>query len=268
MLIQILGVKIDDVSLEEAGKIIGGWLSVVGQSVDGKPKTTVLSGKTADCPKIVVTPGPEFLVEAQRDLGFKKALNGADLAVPDGAGLQIFAGIKNRVPGVELTLRLCKLAAEKGWTIGLFGGWEGEGAKAKAELEKRFPGIKIAWTIDGGKADIIWLSVVDPSALKTDRPETDNWTPVDLLFVALGIKKQEFFMDGLKANNLKLKARVAVGVGSTLDYLSGALPRAPQWLRSLGLEWLFRLLCATKSRRRIITAVVEFPLRVFVGSLS
>lgn len=61
---------------------------------------------------------------------------------------------------------------------------------------------------------------------------------IDIMFVALGHKKQEKW---IRRNLPKLNTRVMVGVGGAFDYLSGSVPRAPKVLREIGLEWLFRL---------------------------
>ena len=102
---EILGVKIDDLNMEEALGMVEGWL-----------------GKSEK--HYIVTPNPEMLVEAQKNPEFKEILNKADLAIPDGAGLKL-AGINNRVAGVDFMEQLVNLAAEKDWTVGFLGGQEG-----------------------------------------------------------------------------------------------------------------------------------------------
>ncbi|MGE0279354.1 MAG: WecB/TagA/CpsF family glycosyltransferase [Rhizobiaceae bacterium] len=60
----------------------------------------------------------------------------------------------------------------------------------------------------------------------------------DILLVAMGVPRQEFWIDGLT----KDQATIVVGVGALFDFISGAVPRAPQWMRRARLEWLFRLI--------------------------
>jgi N-acetylglucosaminyldiphosphoundecaprenol N-acetyl-beta-D-mannosaminyltransferase len=66
----------------------------------------------------------------------------------------------------------------------------------------------------------------------------------DVIWVALGAPRQELWM---ARNRAALDAPLLVGVGAAFDFLSGAKPQAPRWLRHAGLEWLFRL--ATEPRR-------------------
>ena len=76
-----------------------------------------------------------------------------------------------------------------------------------------------------------WLPQEWTEALKSKK--------VDILFVAFGSPKQEIWI----ADNLnKIPAKVVVGVGGSFDFISGKVPRAPKFVRNLGLEWLFRLI--------------------------
>lgn len=169
----------------------------------------------------IVTPNPEFLVTAQKDPVFKKILNEADLSIPDGAGLKLsgkinpdLIGVKNTVTGTDLMEKLIELSAEKGFAVGLLGGRNGVAEQTAERLKKKYSGLKI--------------NVVNEKLI-----------PVDILFVALGAPKQEKW---IALNLSKIPVKVAMGVGGAFDYLSGRIPRAPRWIRKLGLEWLFRLM--------------------------
>src|SRR3989344_5562195 len=195
---EILGVKIDDLNMEEALGMVEGWL-----------------GKSEK--HYIVTPNPEMLVEAQKNPEFKEILNKADLAIPDGAGLKL-AGINNRVAGVDFMEQLVNLAAEKGWTVGFLGGQEGVAELAVSKLKQASPSLKVSFITH----------------------DTNYIIPAtDILLVALGHVKQEKWI----AENLpQIPVKVAMGEGGSFDYISGKVPRAPKWLRSIGLEWLFRLI--------------------------
>jgi N-acetylglucosaminyldiphosphoundecaprenol N-acetyl-beta-D-mannosaminyltransferase len=217
----VLGINIDDVSKEEALGIVSSWLT---------PNRYPLTAK------LIFTPGPEFLVTAQKDEEFKKILNSSDLNIPDGFGLQLFGGVKNRIAGVDFMLALCQQAAKNGWTVGLLGGGEGVAYKTKEVLEKKFPKIKIVLAVDGKKADKI---VSGYEVLNTTSK------PIDILFVALGHPKQEKFLWQLSANCYPLTAkyfRVGMGVGGSFDFISGIVSEPPAFLSKLGLKWLGRLI--------------------------
>jgi N-acetylglucosaminyldiphosphoundecaprenol N-acetyl-beta-D-mannosaminyltransferase len=78
-----------------------------------------------------------------------------------------------------------------------------------------------------------------------------------VIFTCLGAPKQEYFM----ANNLSsLNAKLMIGVGGTIDFLAEQIKRAPQSWRKLGLEWLWRLIQEPLRWKRILKAVIIFPL--------
>lgn len=170
----------------------------------------------------IVTPNPEILMNAQSNPAFSKVLNEADLALPDGVGL-LWAGrilgkpLKARVTGVDVMEKLCGMAEERGFRVGLIGGKQGVAIKAADCLKKRYPKLKVL----------------------VAREEWDEKARgvIDILFVAFGAPKQELW---IKENLGRLPVRVAMGVGGAFDYLSGEIPRAPLWIRNLGFEWLLR----------------------------
>lgn len=208
----VLGVKIDDVSIEQVVETVGKWLNSHGKYC-------------------IVTPNPEIVVMAQKDKELKKIINNADLAIPDGVALKLAPDIVCHSPGIDVMEQLVKMASEKGFTTGFLGGRD-EVAKETAErLKRKYPKLKVSFAESGGEID-------DQGNMLTDYHGPPKGKTTDLLFVALGPPKQEKWM----AKNLKkLDVKVAMGVGGAFDYISGSIPRAPKWMRVLGLEWLFRL---------------------------
>lgn len=203
----ILGIDITDASLKEVSEYI-----IANVSKSHKRR-------------MVVTPNPEMIVHAAAHDDVRKVLNKADIAVCDGVGLYIAAWLlgsplKERITGVDLMLKLCNYASEVGLSIGLLGGRPGVAEKAAKCLQKKVKNIKICFT--GSDWDV-------------KKFPKDG---VDLLFVAYGFPKQEQWI----AKNLPiLPIGMAMGVGGAFDYLSGDIKRAPFFVRTLGLEWLFRL---------------------------
>lgn len=222
----ILGVKIDDITMDEALTQVEEWLKKPGKHY-------------------IVTPNPEFVMAAQKDERFRKLLNDADLSVPDGTGLKFSGKVKNTIYGTDLMEKLVTFAAEKGFTIGLLGGKNGVAEKAGECLKQKYPKLKVAFAESGGKVDEEG-KVINDERLKINEKNHQSLIvnhkslpEVDLLFVAFGHRKQEKWI----ANNLpKLPVKVAMGVGGAFDYISANVPRAPLWIRNLGFEWLFRLL--------------------------
>lgn len=216
--VDILGVKIDKVSFDEAVGRVGEMIKRGGKH-------------------LVVTPYSESVVKAQSDFEFKTILNGADLAVSDGISLvwvSQFLGkpLRGRIPGTDLMVALCSQAAKKGYRIFLLGGRERVAERTAECLKSRFQGLKAGYFEGSPK-----VKKETKKQLNATIDKINQFAP-DILFVAYGPVAQEKWL----AQNLgKLKVKVAMGVGGAFDYLSGQVPRAPKILRNLGLEWLFRL---------------------------
>jgi N-acetylglucosaminyldiphosphoundecaprenol N-acetyl-beta-D-mannosaminyltransferase len=79
--------------------------------------------------------------------------------------------------------------------------------------------------------------------------------PADLVLVAFGAPKQELFIDAARA---EVPGAVFAGIGASLDFLAGAVRRAPRWMSRCGLEWLYRL--AQEPRRLWRRYLVRDPL--------
>lgn len=69
--------------------------------------------------------------------------------------------------------------------------------------------------------------------------EEINNSGAKLLFVAMGVPLQEYWID---RNRNRLKPRLVMGIGGSLDVISGKLSRCPQFYQDYGLEWLYRTL--------------------------
>ncbi|MFH1186996.1 MAG: WecB/TagA/CpsF family glycosyltransferase [Candidatus Levyibacteriota bacterium] len=183
----------------------------------------------------VVTPNPEILVIADRDVNYKKVLNEAKLALPDGVGVIIVGkvlgkGFKDRVTGVDLMESLCKRVSEKPITVGFLGAGHGVAVLTAECLVKKYPDLKVSLAQEEwNNADLRLASKTNNNRSKT----------IDILFVAFGSPKQEIWI----AENLeKLPVKVVIGVGGAFDFISGKVKRAPVWVQEIGFEWLFRLI--------------------------
>jgi N-acetylglucosaminyldiphosphoundecaprenol N-acetyl-beta-D-mannosaminyltransferase len=228
--VDILGIKIDDVTSEEA-------LARIEQFVaDSRPH-------------LVTTVNPEFIVAAQTDAAFAQILNQADLNLPDGQGLLWAARLlgiplRERVTGVDTLIRLAELSAEKGYAIYLLGAAEGVAEAAAQVLKGRFPGLRVVGTYAGSPAPDEEDGIVE--RIRRADPQ--------LLFVAYGAPRQEQW---IVRNMPRLQVTVAMGVGGAFDFISGKTSRAPIWLQRLGLEWLHRL-AHQPWRWRRMTALPRF----------
>jgi N-acetylglucosaminyldiphosphoundecaprenol N-acetyl-beta-D-mannosaminyltransferase len=229
--INILGVAIDDVTEPEALERVAAFIAAGG-------------------PHHIVTVNPEFVMEARRNPVFREVLAGADLATPDGFGLLLVARrrgtpFRGRVTGVALTEQIAALAARRGWSLFLLGAAPGVAERAAEALRRANPGLRIGGCYAGSPrpADEPAIRAMIAAA----RP--------DVLLVAYGHPAQDLW---IARNQPALGVPVAIGVGGVFDYLAGVVPRAPAWMRRLGLEWLYRLIRQPWRWRRIVEAVPLF----------
>lgn len=212
--VEILGIPFDYVDMEEA--------------VERAKKFAV-----GERLRFIVTPNPEIVMIAQDDEELKKALHSADMIVPDGVGIVIASALygnklSERVAGFDLMAELIVWGMNKGWTFYLLGGKPGVPDKAKLNLEKVYPKIKIVGFHHGYFKDeeeevITHINLCRPN----------------ILLVGMGAPRQEKW---IFRNRWKLNANLAMGVGGALDILAGKARRAPKIFIKLGLEWLYRLI--------------------------
>lgn len=198
--------------------------------------------------RYVVTPNPEIVMLAKENPALKEALAGADIVLPDGAGIVKGAAIlgrpmKEKVPGIDFACGVMARLAERGGSVYLFGAKPGVAEAAAETLRTKFPGLVISGTSDGYFSD--------------DGPiiEKIKDAAPDLLLVCLGAPKQELWMAKMSG---KLPVGLMVGLGGSLDVFAGTVKRAPVAWQKLDLEWLYRLI---KEPRRI-GRMMKLPLFV------
>ena len=226
---QTLGVGIDNLSQSEVVNHIRQWF-------DGEAFHRIS------------TVGPEFLLLATKNRAFRGALESADLRVADGVGLHLpfaLAGesLVARITGADLLPEIFKLAEAKRLTVGLMldpGGLSNYEAIKKVLL-----------------AQYSELSVAkfSPEYLTGPAP-----IPYHIVLCNYGAPLQEIMLAGLKGKPGNI--RLAMGVGGAFDFLTGRIPRAPKVIRTLGLEWAWRLWQQPKRWYRMWNAVIVFPAKV------
>jgi N-acetylglucosaminyldiphosphoundecaprenol N-acetyl-beta-D-mannosaminyltransferase len=202
----------------------------------------------------IATVNPEFVMKAQEDSAFMAILQQAELCIADGVGLLI-AGrwqgrpIPERVAGSDLVYLLAEQAALQGWRLFLLGAAPGVAEEAAGRLEELYTGLTIAGTYAGSP---------DP-AENEEIVELINTSQAELLYVAYGAPGQDKW---IARNRQQLPTvRVAMGIGGSLDFISGRAARAPSWLQRLGLEWLYRLFKEPRRWRRML-ALPRFVFRI------
>ena len=205
----------------------------------------------------VFTPNVDHVVMAEHDERFRNAYAAAALSLVDGtpvlwAARMLRTPLPEKISGSDLVMPLLRRAAERGHRVYFLGGAPGVADLAKSKLEVALPGIQIVGT-DSSRIDINALGDADEIAERIQRAKPD------LVLVALGAPKQEIWSH---TRAERLKPAVLVGVGASLDFVAGVQKRAPSWMSSAGLEWLYRL--AQEPRRLAARYLLRDPEFVLI----
>lgn len=184
----------------------------------------------------VVAINVDVVIKIEEDPYLKEIADKADMVLVDGTPLVWISKahkrpVKEKVSGSDLVPRLCETAAEKGYTVFILGGKDGVAQKAKQNLEKEHPGIKIV----GIYAPPLGFEKDEAELAKTNA--LISQVNPDLLIACLGCPKQEKF---IYENIAKYDAKVSICAGATVDFLAGNVKRAPKWMSDHGLEWFYR----------------------------
>lgn len=212
--LNILGVGVDTCTMDEATNFL-------------------VAATNSDSLTSVYTPNSEIILHAYKNPDYREVLNRGSLITADGIGV-VYASkilkhpLPQRVSGFDLANELLKKAAPSGKTLYLFGGKPGVAERAAKKICELYPGINIVGISDG---------YFDAEKEKEIIADINAKSP-DILFVCLGFPKQECWIDV----HSDINAKVAMGIGGSLDVFAGEVKRAPEFFQRAGLEWFYRLL--------------------------
>ena len=184
----------------------------------------------------IVAINVDVVMKIENDSYLKEITDKADMVLVDGQPLVWISKwhkhpVKAKISGSDLVPLLCEKAAKKGYSMFIIGGKDGIAEKAKCNLEKDYPGIKIVGTY------------APPFGFEKDEKELTKINEMisnahtDLLIACFGCPKLEKW---IYENYQKYDAKVSVCAGATVDFLAGNVNRAPKWMSEHGLEWFYR----------------------------
>lgn len=185
----------------------------------------------------VVTPNVDHVVQLEHGGELVEVYKNADLILTDGKPLIWISKwygtpIKEKISGSDLFPLLCKMAAEKNYSMFFLGAAEGVAAKAAENLMKKYKGLNVVGTYSppfGFEKDETEMNKIE-DMIKKANPH--------ILIVGLGCPKQELF---ILHNKERLNVPISLGLGASLDFEAGNIKRAPKWMANHGLEWLYRI---------------------------
>lgn len=212
--VELLGITIDNLTMEEAVE------DLLTKAKGSSPSQVCFVN--ADCANI-----------AWNDAEYRAVLASSALVLADGIGMKLAGrmlnnNIRQNVNGTDLLPRLCKLLEKQGLGVYLLGGRPGVAADVESWMKSQFPELLVCGTHHG---------YFSPEELPAIIAEI-RASRAHVLLVALGVPQQEEWVSGhLRESG----AMLGMGVGGLFDFYSGRIPRAPAWIREIGMEWLYRL---------------------------
>lgn len=240
---QVLGVEVDALTQEQALRYITGW-----------------AADRAKPAAVAVKPYVEFIDRAQREPALVALLNNVELCLPDGVALQWAANfdyhsqrrwwniigrgasivlrpsaladpIPERFSGITFTLKLIRACEQQSLSLFLVGSpHKSTIGHTATSLQRQFPKLQIIGTFPGRFSSAGERQLLEQ--LQELRP--------DIILIGMGFPRQEQLAERLAK---QLGHGFLIGEGGSFDYreLGGNLRRAPDWVRRIGLEWLWRL---------------------------
>jgi N-acetylglucosaminyldiphosphoundecaprenol N-acetyl-beta-D-mannosaminyltransferase len=241
---QVLGVGISPTSYEEVCRLCQAWV---------EQSRAARADLVSEPARYVCVTSVHGIMTARSDAAFRRILNQADLATPDGMpvvwALRSFGcRTQQRVYGPTLMWALCEQAARQGHRIFLYGARPETLGALSRNLQTRIPGLAVAG---------MHAPPFRPLTAEEDTEVTRLIlaSEADLVFVGISTPKQEAWMSAHRAT---LPGVVMFGVGAAFDFHAGMLSQAPSWMQRNGLEWFYRL--AVEPRRLWRRYLLQTPL--------
>ena len=223
--IDIHGVKIHDVNMNEAIDLINSWIN----------ETEITS-------HAVYTPNSEIIMQAQRSSELKNTLNNANLLVQMELGLFWLQNIKNTFKGKGVGVDLARIYLKHiqgRMLVFIYLGEPGVADLAAVNIISNYGKVKITGYNHG----------YFKSEEENDLIDKINSTKPDILLVGLGAPKQELWIHN---NMYRLNCKVMIGVGGSIDIFAGKVSLTPEFIRKAGFEWLHRLLREPRRIKRMM----------------
>ncbi|MEM9571312.1 MAG: WecB/TagA/CpsF family glycosyltransferase [Pseudomonadota bacterium] len=172
---------------------------------------------------------------ARKDWRYRDTLQNVDALLPDGSGVALAARLDGQtlgdnLNGTDLFGPLCRCLAFRKIPVFFLGGQPGVAEAAAENAKADCPNLNVAGHQHG------YFSPREEDAVIAKI----NASGARVVFVAFGVPSQDVWLARVRG---RLHAPVVLGVGGLLDFVSGRIPRAPEWMRKTGTEWLYRLKC-------------------------
>lgn len=205
--------------------------------------------------RFVVTANPEIIMNGRKNERMFEILTKEAIVIPDGIGVSkavqfLKKNIVERNTGVDFAEFLLKLANDKGYRVFIYGAKQEILDALTERCKKEWPRIIFTGVYNGYENSEEYIL----KKLRARRAE--------IYLIALGTPRQELFINKFFG---EINSGICVGVGGSLDVLSGQIRRAPKFFLRHNLEWLYRISTQPNRLKRFLQGNVLF---VFVFLLD
>ena len=190
----------------------------------------------------IVTANPEIIMLTKTSADYKETITAADYILADGIGVIIGSKIlgtplDEKLPGYELMHDFLNYANKHDKSVYFYGAKPGIAEQAANKATEQYATLNVAGYMDGytihGQEAATKIAATKP----------------DFVFVAMGAPRQEQWIAEFKD---LFPGSVLIGVGGSLDVLSGSVKRAPAFWTNNNLEWFYRLITQPTRAKRML----------------
>ena len=201
----------------------------------------------------IITANPEIVILAEKNAELENIILSKDVhIVSDGIGImkaseELGLQISEKIPGVEIAEKLIRFASENSRSVYFYGSSQKTLDMMKEVVDSKYSDMVVSAMKNGydfSEDEII-------KDIQEKRP--------DIVLVALGMPRQELFIGRLFS---QIDKGVCIGVGGSLDVLSGSKKRAPRIFLTNNLEWLYRIIREPKRLRRFFKYNIKFYIKM------
>jgi len=182
----------------------------------------------------IISGNPEVLLNGlQNNVLLENFTSENSIIIPDGVGTVICSKIigqpvRQKIAGIEVMDNIVKKCEKENSGIYLLGSTKQTVDMCNINLRTKYRKLNILGSHDG---------YFDLDNCEEILMQIEKVNP-KVLFVAMGCPRQEIFIAKYMD---RLPCSIFMGVGGSFDIIAGNVKRAPKWMISIGMEWLYRV---------------------------
>lgn len=183
----------------------------------------------------IISGNPEILFNGLNDKLLKENFNDkTSIIIPDGVGTVLASKllkepVKEKIAGIDIVREVLVKANLEEKSIYFLGAKEEILKKCVENIKLEFPNLKVSGFHNG------FFDLNNCNDIIEDIKACEPWA----VFVAMGSPRQEIFIQKIIGI---LNTHIFMGVGGVFDIFAGELKRAPKWMITFGIEWLYRVI--------------------------